>query len=115
MGKYYITGSTSQVIKPQPGYSWRVINLNGTVTGTATADSTLLITKNVANAPPYLLNLTSTSTVLTVSGASDDVAGNGGSNYILQNVIITNLDGLAVGVTNNGSISYQIEVEEFIS
>jgi len=119
MGYYYLTGTGETIpITLQPGYVYILRHFHAQVTGTSTAVSSLFFTKNSPN-DIVLVSIASTSTVLTVYGSIDysnsGVSGVNTNPYLASQFEFT-LDDLPVlYITNNGSVSWEMTLEERIA
>lgn len=119
MGYYYMKGSTTTIpISLQPGYKYILKHFYATVTGTSTANSSLTFAKN-SNDDTILVSIASTDTVLTVHGSIDyNNSGASGVNsnpYLSAKFEFTIDDPPALYITNNGSVSWEMTLEEMIA
>jgi len=119
MGYYYLAGTGETIpITLQPGYVYILRHFNAQVTGTSTAVSSLQFAKNNNN-DTVLLNIASSSTVLTVYGSIDYAnSGPSGVNsnpYLASKFEFTADDLPVLYITNNGSVSWEMTLEEMIA
>lgn len=119
MGYYYMTGTDETIpITLQVGYRYILRHFWASATGTSTLDTTLQFVKNSSN-DVVLVNISSTSTDLTVYGVIDyDNAGASGVNsaaYLASPFEFTVDDPPELIITNNGSVSWKMTLEEVIA
>ena len=119
MGYYYMKGTTTTIpITLQPGYVYILRHFHAQATGTSTAVSSLEFAKN-SNNDTILFGIASTSTDLTVYGSID--YSNSGASGVNTNPYLAsrfefNADDLPVlSITNNGSVSWEMTLEEVIA
>lgn len=102
---------------PPQGYKWKILSIVIQVTGTSTADS--VVTCNLyrggngvtgTSIPNILLSVTSSSTVLTVSGSVEFSSGS--SSPIYHPVEVFPTDTLSFTGTNSGSVLIILSMEE---
>ena len=119
MGYYYMTGTGETIpITLQPGYKYILRHFWASATGTSTADSSLQLAKNSGN-DIVLVNISSTSTVLTVYGFIDYsnswTSGVNSNVYLVSPFEFTTDDPPVLTIVNNGSISWKMTLEELIA
>ena len=109
----YSNLTTGTVLKPPEGYKWIVKWIEATVTGTSTANSSLIV-GIPSNNYLILLSIASTSTSTTVSGQSGYASGSAsGVNVTFTGENVTDYTaGLDLDVTNNGTVILYILIEE---
>lgn len=108
-----LSNPSAGVIKPANGYKWIVRLILATVTGTSTANSSLVVGIPTINYL-VLLSIASTSTSTTVNGQSGPVSQSvSGVNVTFNDYPETSSEtGLDLALTNNGSIDIFILVDE---
>jgi len=119
MGYYHMTGTGETIpITLQPGYVYILRHFHAQVTGTSTAVSSLIFAKNNNN-DIVLSNIASTSTVLTVYESIDynnsGVSGVNTNVYLASKFEFTSDDLPVLYITNNGSVSWEMTLEERIA
>lgn len=114
-----MTGTTTTIpISLQPGYKYILRHFSANVTGTSSAVSSLTFAKN-SNNDIVLVNMASTSTSLTVYAAIDynnsGVSGVNSAPYLASDLEFTVDDPPILYITNNGSVSWKMTLEEVIA
>lgn len=109
----YSNLTTDTTLKPPEGYKWIVKWIEASVTGTSSANSSLIVAIPDNNFL-ILLDIASTSTSTTVSGQSGFVSGStAGANVgFTGNNETDYTSGLDLDVTNNGTVALIILIEE---
>lgn len=109
------TGSQTNIGPGEMGYSWKVLAIAASLTGTSTADSSIEITVVINGTSIALMGLSTSSTVLTTNGALLGISGssNNPQGYLASPLILSGSTSISISVTNNGSVSWAIMVEEF--
>jgi hypothetical protein len=97
---------------------WKLKAIMGSVTGTATADSTLTVSLSRDAVLLPLFSISSSSTVLTVTGNLDflsqsSTAGTGEEGFLTGNGILVD-EHLQISFVNNGSVVCELIFEEVI-
>lgn len=111
-----LSPSSSTQIYPPTNYKWKVKYILASVTGTSTSNSSLVV-GIPGNNYLTLLSIASTSTETTVGGQSGPVSQSvSGVNVTFDGEIETSSEkGLDLIMTNNGSISLELLVDEVIA
>ena len=119
-----ITGTSPQkFFSNYPLYKWRLLSASATATGTSTADSSVTVSLVRNGVSLVLLLVSSTSTVLTVSGSLESFVQSSTAGATEQGNLTFPLilayapsgaDYIEVAWVNNGSYSWQLVFEEFI-
>lgn len=117
-----VTGSSPiKISNPFPLYKWKLISISAEVTGTSTADSSVTFTLVRHGAELVLINLSSSSTVLTNAASlegfvqSSSVGSSETGNLVFPLYLGVNADFdeyINVAFVNNGSITWEIIFEE---
>ena len=119
MGYYYMKGSTTTIpITLQPGYKYVLKHFYAAITGTSTAFTSLTLAKN-SNNDTVLVDIATTSTSLSVYGSIDynnsGVSGVNTSPYLASRFELTPEDPPVLYITNNGTVSWEMTLEEEIA
>lgn len=99
------------------GFIWRVKNVIAELVGTSTAFTSLQVNAGRATTGFYIVAGATTDTNTTVYLAADfmQVTGSAYTTLTGKGPVLGYFDVLSISGTNNGSISWTIEVEESVA